>query len=259
MVFTDFDLEQFISEGYVVLRRAFSRELAAECREFVWKQVPLWDQCTTFGQSMVQIQKGFACAPFNRIMNERLSSGLDQIVGVDRWSFYELYGWWSLLFPGLPGPGGWHVDGGQFRIRGHLTDHHHALVTLFLFSDTGLGDGGTAMIRGSHLAVARAIAQTGESGIDWNELKPKLEAGNLLSPKDAQIAHLTGEAGDVALMHPFLVHGFGANRGSHIRFACNPLFQLKEPLELERTDGRYSAVELAIRNAISQTAIRSDR
>src|SRR5580658_2902217 len=88
MVFTDFDLEQFISEGYVVLRRAFSRELAAECREFVWKQVPLWDQCTTFGQSMVQIQKGFACAPFNRIMNERLSSGLDQIGGVDRWSFY---------------------------------------------------------------------------------------------------------------------------------------------------------------------------
>jgi hypothetical protein len=250
VVFKDSELEQFISEGYVVLRRAFSPELAAECREFVWKQVPLWDHCTTFGQPMVQIQKVFGCAPFNRIMNERLSSGLDQIVGVNRWRFYGFYGWWSLLFPGFPGPGGWHVDGGQLRVRGHVTEHHHALVTLFLFSDTGPGEGGTAMIRGSHMTVARAVAKEGESGISWNELKPKLEASNLLSPEDSQIAHLAGEAGDVALMHPSLIHGFGRNNGSHIRFACNPLFQLKEPLELERPDGRYSTVELVTRRAI---------
>jgi ectoine hydroxylase-related dioxygenase (phytanoyl-CoA dioxygenase family) len=179
-----------------------------------------------------------------------LSSGLDQIVGVSRWRFYGFYGWWSLLFPGFPGPGGWHVDGGQLRVRGHVTENHHALVTLFLFSDTGPGDGGTAMIRGSHMTVARAVAKEGESGISWSELKTKLGASNLLSPEDSQIAHLTGEAGDVALMHPSLIHGFGRNNGSHIRFACNPLFQLKEPLELERPDGRYSTVELATRRAI---------
>ena len=251
MVFSDSEVEQFISEGYVMLRHAFSRELAAECREFVWKQVPLWEHCTTFGQPMVQIQNVFGCPPFDRIMNERLSSGLDQIVGVDRWRFYGLYGWWSLLFPGFQGPGGWHVDGGQLRIRGHVTEHHHALVTLFLFSDTGPDDGGTAMIRGSHLKVVRALDREGESGISWDELKPKLAPADLLSPDDSQIAHLTGEAGDVALMHASLIHGFGRNNGNHIRFACNPLFQLKEPLELERADGRYSAVELAMRNAIS--------
>jgi hypothetical protein len=250
MVFNDSELEQFIAEGYVILRGAFSRELAAECREFVWKQVPLWEQCTTFGQPMVQIQKVFGSAPFDQIMNERLSSGLDQIVGADRWRFSGLYGWWSLLFPGFPGPGGWHVDGGQHRIRGHVTEQHHALVTLFLFSDTGAGDGGTAMIRGSHMTVARRVAEAGEAGISWSDLKPKLEAANLLSPEDSQVAHLTGEAGDVALMHPCLIHGFGANNGSRIRFACNPLVQLKEPMQLERPDGMYSAVELAVRNAI---------
>jgi hypothetical protein len=36
MVFNDSEREQFISDGYVVLRAAFSRDLAEECREFVW-------------------------------------------------------------------------------------------------------------------------------------------------------------------------------------------------------------------------------
>jgi phytanoyl-CoA dioxygenase PhyH len=250
MVFDDSETEHFISDGYVVLRRAFSREVAEECREFVWKQVRLWEQCTTYSQPMVQVQKGFGRAPFDRIMNARLASGLDQIVGANRWRAPEVYGWWSLLFPGFPGPGGWHVDGGRFRTSGHLTDHHHALVTLFLFSDVGFAEGGTAMIRGSHLTVARAIAAAGDSGISWNELQPVLSAASVLSPDESQIVHLVGAAGDVALMHPFLIHGFGANQGSRIRFACNPLVQLNDLARLERADREYSAVEMALRKAV---------
>jgi len=249
MVFNDSEIEQFISDGYVVLRRAFSREVAEECRKFVWNQVPLWDDCTTYGQPMVQIRKGFGRAPFNQIMNERLASGWDQIVGIDRWRGPQVYGWWSLLLPGFPGPGGWHVDGGQFRTNGHLTDHHHALVTLFLFSDVGPGEGGTAMMRGSHLTVARAIADAG-AGVSWDALKPVLSAAGVLDPSESQIEHLVGEAGDVALMHPFLIHGFGANQGKRIRFACNPLVQMTDDAELERPDGKYSPVELALRKGM---------
>jgi hypothetical protein len=189
MIFDDSDIGQFISDGYVVLRGAFSRDLAAECREFVWSQIPSWDECTTYGQPMVQLRKGFGCAPFDRIMNDRLSEGLDQIVGANRWRAPQLYGWWSLLLPGFPGPEGWHVDGGNFRTFGHLTDHHHALVTLFLFSDAGLGEGGTAMIRGSHRAVGRAIADA-RPGVNWDDLKPALSASGVLSPSESQIAHL---------------------------------------------------------------------
>ena len=249
MVFNDSEIEQFIREGYVVLRRAFSSELAEECREFVWKQVPLWADCKTYGQPMVQIQRGFGCAPFNQIMNERIASGLDQVVGVNRWKAPQVYGWWSLLLPGFPGPGGWHVDGGQFGSSWHLTDHHHALVTLFLFSDVGPGEGGTAMIRGSHLTVARTVADA-RSGSNWDDLKPVLSAAGALNPSESEIAHLVGQAGDVALMHPFLIHGFGANHGSRIRFACNPLVELRDNAQLERTDGGYSAVELALRKGM---------
>jgi hypothetical protein len=51
-------------------------------------------------------------------------------------------------------------------------------------------------------------------------------------------------------MHPFLIHGFGANQGNRIRFACNPLVQLRDKAELERLDGRYSPVELALRKGL---------
>jgi Phytanoyl-CoA dioxygenase (PhyH) len=249
MVFDDSDIGQFISDGYVVLRGAFSQDLAEECREYVWGQVPSWDECTTYGQPMVQLRKGFGCAPFDRIMNDRLGEGLDQVVGTNRWRAPQVYGWWSLLLPGFSGPGGWHVDGGNFRTSGHLTDHHHALVTLFLFSDAGPGEGGTAMIRGSHLTVSRAIADA-RAGANWDDLKPTLSAAGVLSPSESQIAHLVGQAGDVALMHPFLIHGFGANQGNRIRFACNPLVQLRDHAELERLDGEYSPVELALRKGL---------
>ncbi|HKN00804.1 MAG TPA: phytanoyl-CoA dioxygenase family protein [Candidatus Binataceae bacterium] len=253
MVFKRSEIDQFIADGYVVLRGAFAREVADQCREFIWNQVPLWDDCTTYGQPMVQIRKVFNGAPFDQVRSERLKSGLDQMVGTDRWQGPAGYGWWSLLFPGFQGPGGWHVDGGDFQLTEKFTDHNHALVTLFLFSDIGPGDGGTAMVRGSHLAVTRLIGEIEEarpSTINWEELKLKPEAAELMSPAQDQIVHLTGEAGDVALMHPFLLHGFGANRGSRIRFACNPLFQLKEPPQLDRPDGAYSPVEAAIRKAI---------
>jgi len=182
-------------------------------------------------------------------MNERLAAGLDQIVGVNRWRAPQVYGWWSLLLPGFAGPGGWHVDGGSLRSSGQLTEHRHALVTLFLFSDVGPGDGGTAMIRGSHLVVARAIADAG-GGVSWDALKPVLSAAGVLDPSESQIAHLVGQAGDVALMHPFLIQGFGANKGTRIRFACNPLVQLKDDARVDRSDGRYSAVELALRKGL---------
>ena len=246
MVFNDSEVEQFITEGYAILRHAFPRELAAECREFVWKQVPMWDHCTTFGQPMVQIQKGFACPPFDRIMNERLSSSVDQLVGPGRWKAHGSYGYFTLLFPGFPGPGGWHTD--DFNSSADRFDSPlKAVVTVFLFSDAGPGDSGTPLIRGSHLDVARVLAQAKPDGLEPGaNFKATLEG--FADPE--RVVSVTGEAGDVALLHPFMVHGFGPNTGTRIRFACNPLFQLTEPLKLERTDGSYSAVELAMREAI---------
>jgi len=243
MVFSDADIEQFLTDGFAILRGGFPRELAAEGRAFIWTQVLSWEDCTTWNQPMVHVRKAFGNEPFNRVMNPRLRAALDELMGADRGTIHENFGWWPILFPGFPGPGGWHVDGTNFQH--HLTSPEQGLVTLFLFSDVRPGDGGTAVFRGSHHAVARLLAEAEPAGLSPEELEAKL-------PKvdPAQVIELTGEAGDVAMLHPFLVHGFSANEGTRIRFACNPLYQLKEPMQLERPDGSYSPVEEAIRRAL---------
>lgn len=64
----------------------------------------------------------------------------------------------------------------------------------------------------------------------------------------------TGEAGTVYLCHPFLVHAAQRHQGSQPRFMAQPPLGLAEPYQLDRKDGAYSPVEIAIRNALCDRA-----
>ncbi len=142
---------------------------------------------------MVHVQRSFSGEPFDGIIGDRLRVAIDQLAGVGRAIVHECFGWWPVLFPGFPGPGGWHVDGSNFHH--HLTSREQGLVTLFLFSDIGPGDGGTPVARGSHHAVARLLAAAEPPGLSLAELQAKLP------PVDpAGILEVTGEAGDVAML-----------------------------------------------------------
>jgi ectoine hydroxylase-related dioxygenase (phytanoyl-CoA dioxygenase family) len=147
---------------------------------------------------------------------------------------------------GLSRSGRWHVD--EFKTSTYrLVSPLKAVQTIFLFSDVGPGDGATPIVRGSHRDVARMLAAVEPKGIEPGpDFQRRLEA----MADSSRIVSFTGEAGDVVMMHPFLAHGFGTNTGTRIRFGCNPLFELVEPLRLERGDAGYSAVEQAVRIAI---------
>jgi hypothetical protein len=67
---------------------------------------------------------------------------------------------------------------------------------------------------------------------------------------DRREALATGEAGTVYLCHPFLVHAAQMHRGSQPRFIAQPPLGLAEPYQLDRKDGAYSPVEMAIRLAL---------
>jgi len=66
---------------------------------------------------------------------------------------------------------------------------------------------------------------------------------------------VTGQAGDVALIHPFLAHARSENTGARVRFICNPCFGLHEPMNFQRPDGAYSPVEIAIMRALEGAAV----
>jgi hypothetical protein len=218
--FSKAEIDQFQTDGLVMLRGGFSREIAAECREFVWREVLSWRNCSTDGQPMVHVQRSFSGEPFDGIIGDRLRVAIDQVAGVGRAIVHESFGWWPVLFPGFPGPGGWHVDGSNFH---HLTSREQGLVTLFLFSGIGPGDGGTPVARGSHHAVARLLAAAEPPGLSLAELQAKLP------PADpAGILEVTGEAGDVAML-------------IRSKIRCSSI-----------ADGMYSPVEDAIRTALAR-------
>jgi Phytanoyl-CoA dioxygenase (PhyH) len=244
MIFSEAEIERFMTDGYVVLRRGFSREVAAEGRAFVWWKLALPpDDPAAWHQRMIHVREPFSNDPFDRILNPRLVEALDQIMGAGRAMIHDHFGWWPVLFPGFKGRGGWHVDGDDFHH--HLTSPEQGLVTVFLFSDVSTGDGGTAVAVGSHHAVAHLLGDAEPAGLRYQDLLRKLP-----SVGGTQVVELTGEAGDVAMLHPFLIHGFSANTGTRVRFACNPRYSLKEPMQLDRADRAYSPVEEAIRRAL---------
>jgi hypothetical protein len=242
VIFSREEIEQFITDGFVILRRGFSKEVAAECREFIWRKIGEWADCTAPEHCRVKLNNHFSETPFDRLMNERLETALADLTGEQRFVSHQEFGGWQILFPGFFGADNWHIDGEN--TNHHLTSREHGIVGIFLFSDIGPGDGGTHLVRGSHLAVTRLLAEAEPAGLDNTRLNENLPEVN-----PADVVEVTGEAGDAVMLHPLLIHGFGANQGKRIRFACNPHFQLREPLNVDRSNGSYSPLERVIQRA----------
>jgi hypothetical protein len=127
----------------------------------------------------------------------------------------------------------------------NVSSRDRALLMLFLFSDVGEADAPTRIRVGSHKHVARLLAPAGEDGITYPQLA-EVGAGQ-------EIALATGEAGTVYLCHPFLVHAAQAHRGTTPRFMSQPPLAPATPLRLQRDDGAYSPVEIAIRDALQKS------
>ena len=108
-------------------------------------------------------------------------------------------------------------------------------------------------------AVGAWIAEMDRRGVrlQGHVLKPAGEAGMshlMLSgvAADRPEALAVGKAGTVYLCHPFLIHAAQPHRGSTPRFMAQPPLHPAEPVRLEREDGDYSPVEMAIRRALQE-------
>jgi hypothetical protein len=124
---------------------------------------------------------------------------------------------------------------------------------LFLFSDAGPHDAPTRIKVGSHLDVPPFLEQAGDAGRNGLELCKEMDGAGKLDAPERPLALATGEAGDVYLCHPFLIHAAQAHRGTDPRFLAQPPLDPAGPLELDRPDGAYSPVEIAVRRALGHS------
>jgi len=251
-VFSEVDVEQFITRGYVVLREAFPPTVATAVREFFWRRLELNPADPSgWKKPVIHLQEDYKIPPFTQAFTDRLWAGYDDIVGEGRYHRHTALGWWPIAFPGFDAlpwqapKGGWHIDGIQFHH--HIDSKDQGLLPIFLFSDIAPGDGGTAIEPGSHLRTARILATTEPDGINVHELTKKVTEVPPASPLE-----MTGRAGDVVLLHPFMLHARSPNTGRSVRFICNPCVTLKENMNLKRSNGaEYSPVERAIVRALT--------
>ena len=69
----------------------------------------------------------------------------------------------------------------------------------------------------------------------------------------SQFRELTGEAGDLAIMHPYMVHRVAGNASGRPRFGQFPSIKLSRPMQFSREDlGDYSLAELVVLKELGQ-------
>ena len=264
---SDAQIEQFIRDGFVRIDGAFPRDLADECRAILWRDTGCEpDDPATWTRPVIRLS-GYKDPPF--LKAERtpvLQAAYDQIVGKGRWRLGSLGfgGTFAVRFPhpSDPGDDGWHIDvsfppddpdpneRSDFSPwRANVMSRGRALLMLFLFSDVGPQDAPTRIRAGSHIDMARLLAPAGESGMSHAGM-----SHIALDQMGIAEAMATGDAGAVYLCHPFLVHAARRHHGTMPRFMAQPPLHPHpaDPIRLDREDGAYSPVEIAIRRALGK-------
>lgn len=251
---TDTEIQGFIEKGFVRINNAFPKEVADQGREILWKETGCDpNDPATWTKPVIRLG-GYAHEPFQKAVNTPiLQAAYDQLVGVGRWEPRYSLGGFPIRFPHPDDPGdtGWHVDAsfegsdGSWNIN--VCSQGRALLMLFLFSDVEINDAPTRILVGSHLDVPKLLAPAGEEGLSFMALAQQFEASSL----NRDIALATGEAGTVYLCHPFLIHAAQPHRGTTPKFMAQPPLYPAQPLQLHRSDGNYSPVEIAIRMGLT--------
>ncbi|HEX4123127.1 MAG TPA: phytanoyl-CoA dioxygenase family protein, partial [Tepidisphaeraceae bacterium] len=134
---------------------------------------------------------------------------------------------------------GWHKDGEAFR---HFLDSPElALLTVVCWTDMKHQGGGTFIAPDSVGPVARFLADHPE-GI----LPTDRRIGALIA-ECKQFVELTGSAGDVVLLHPYMLHAASQNVLRVERAITNQSVRLKEPMNFNRENiSEFSAVERGV-------------
>src|SRR3954468_10757209 len=106
-------VEQFITNGYVRLDRAFPRALADAARAILWKATGCSpDDPATWTQPVIRLGM-FTQPPFIEAANTpRLHTASEQLVARGRWLRPAAVGTCPVRFPSAvdPGAAGWHID-----------------------------------------------------------------------------------------------------------------------------------------------------
>lgn len=253
MALTADDRKQFIEKGYVVVRNTFPADVAAEWRASCFERLKCdpadpatWpsDRVHMTHTKSVLVEE-FAPRCYEAMCE--LVGGPEKFSGPPSWSDAFIvnfkYGADAEWQPPSPALGGWHKDGDFFR---HFLDSsEQGLLPIVLWSDIKPKGGGTFAAIDSIRPVAKYFVDHPE-GIEGDRFNARP-----LVLECSEFVEITGNAGDVYILHPFILHTISTNSLGIPRLITNPPAGLAEPLRFDRPNEEdHSLVEQAILNAL---------
>jgi hypothetical protein len=230
-VLSDTAVEEFIADGFTVVRQAFGPEVAGACADRIWSALaqrgPRPGDRSTWTEPVVRVPCPEGGPFIEAGTSPRFQEACDQLLGPGRWWRRQGVGGQVVTrFPSErdPGDSGWHLDGGyedpadgQRRVT--VRARGGGLLALFLFSDVDEDSAPTRVRVGSHLDGARVLAAAGPAGLEWREAARRIEQASAHRPT----AVLTGQAGDVFLCHQHTAHSASwPHRGRLPRLLAQP-------------------------------------
>jgi hypothetical protein len=260
-------IEEFVERGFIILRDAFPRGVASQWVDEGYRRIGYdrHDPSTWQEKERLHLPLSrqvdlatFAPRPWQAVCD--LLGGEERIAKPYEWSDGFIFNFgvgadrpWEAPSPQSPG---WHKDGDFFR---HFLDSpEQGLLTIVCWTDIRHEGGGTFIAPDSVGVVARFLADHPEG------VSPGDPLWKGLIGQCTEFIELTGNAGDVVLHHPFMLHAHSQNVLRVERVITNPPVHLKEPMDFDRSDEReFSAVERGVlrglgkkRHAFSPTGPR---
>jgi hypothetical protein len=241
--------ESFLKRGHVVLKDCFSRQVAEEWTDGAFDRLgydredpSTWEEARIH-MPAVRREEVRDFAPEAWAAMCELLGGEERINQPCTWgdSFILNLGIGAdrLWEPPSPETPGWHKDGDFFR---HFLDSpEQGLLVIVVWSDIEHRGGGTFLACDSVPVVARFLAERPEGVLPGEFGFRDLVSGC------RDFVELTGQVGDVVLIHPFALHAHSQNVLGAARLITNPPVSLREPMSFDReAPDDYSLVEQAV-------------
>lgn len=245
-------IEQFMTKGYVILKGCFPKAAAARLVARAYERMGLdpnkpegWKEL----DAELPEEQGFEVRQFA----PRAWQAICELVGgAPRIAQGEALSWADRFIVRFPAGGkmawepperakvaGWHID--AYQQTRFLDSPEAGLICLAIWDKVAPRGGGTILACDSVGKVAKAFKDHPE-GLAPSELTsmiPRMEC--------KEFFEFSGEAGDVVLMHPFMLHGQSRNHSSRPRFLTVRVVELAQPLRFEEDrPGGLSILERSI-------------
>lgn len=249
-VLTDAQAAHFVAQGYVKLEGCFEKAAIQDWLDLAYVRLGYdRDDPSTWREDRIHMPSmnrravaEFAPKAWGGICD--VMGGADRIEGEPSWgdgfiiNFHK-----DADDPWTPSAtrGGWHKDGNFFR---HFLDSpEQGLLTVVVWDDVLPNSGGTYLAPESIPKVARYLYAHPE-GLEPGAFGKRIEGCEVF-------VEATGRAGDVYLIHPYMLHSVAPNPSGRPRFITNPPVAFKEPMNFNREDAEdFSLVEKVVLNAL---------